>query len=142
MGAEGRMEPSLARRGRLKTRRREEFRPIARPLVRPGPRAAMFFSVVVLVAVLPGLYALRSWDLTPPGPWWGLRGLAVLEGRVLDQVPAASSMGTGREATTYLAVALQPPLYAWLEAAALFLSADRAPLATILPSFAAGALVV
>ena len=40
----------------------------------------MFFPLVVLVAVLPGLYALTSWDLTPPGPWWGLRGLAVLDG--------------------------------------------------------------
>jgi hypothetical protein len=38
----------------------------------------MFFPLVVLVAVLPGLYALKSWDLNPPRPWWGLRGLAVL----------------------------------------------------------------
>jgi hypothetical protein len=102
----------------------------------------MFFPLVVLVAVLPGLYALRCWDLTPPGPWWGLRGLAVLEGRVLDQVPAAVSMGPPAEARMYRAVALQPPLYAWLEAIALWLSGDRAPLATILPSYAAGVLVV
>src|SRR5207248_1854362 len=77
----------------------------------------------------------------PPGPWWGLRGLAVLEGRLLDQAPAAASMGPTAEARTFRAVALQPPLYAWLEALALW-PADRAPLATILPSYAAGVLVV
>jgi len=49
-------------------------------------------AMVVLVAVLPGLYALRHWDLNPPGPWWGLRGLSVLEGRVLDQ-PARPAWG-------------------------------------------------
>ncbi len=52
----------------------------ARPLVRPASRSAMFFPLVVLAAVLPGLYALNWWNLTPPGPWWGLRGLAVLDG--------------------------------------------------------------
>src|SRR5690349_14165759 len=61
----------------------------ARPLVRPAPRSAMFFPLVVLVAVLPGLYALSRWDLNPPGPWWGIRGLVVLDGLVVDQVPAA-----------------------------------------------------
>src|SRR4051794_20119317 len=143
MGAGTGMEPRLAGRVRGRSgRRREEFAPGARPLVRPRPRSAMFFPLVVLVAVLPGLYALRSWDLTPPGPWWGLRGLAVLEGRVLDQVPAAASMGPAAEARSYRAVALQPPLYAWLEAVSLYFSADHAPLATILPSYAAGALVV
>src|SRR5262249_10095085 len=88
-----------------------------------------------------GRDARRCWALTPPGPWWGLRGLTVLEGRVLDQVPAAVTMGQAAEARTFRAVALQPPLYAWLEAVALVL-ADRAPLATILPSYAAGVLVV
>src|ERR1044072_7498363 len=63
---------------------------VARALVRSAPRSAMFFPLVVLVAVLPGLYALRCWDLNPPGPWWGLRGLVVLEGRWSDQVPAAA----------------------------------------------------
>src|SRR5581483_10942707 len=38
--------------------------------------------------------------------------------------------------------ALQPPLYAWLEAAGLALGRDRDPLATVLPSYVAGALVV
>ncbi|MBX6312802.1 MAG: glycosyltransferase family 39 protein [Isosphaeraceae bacterium] len=137
------MEPRLARRrvGSRPRRWSEEFRPAAQPLVRPVPRATMFFPVVVLVAVLPGLYALRSWDLNPPGPWWGLRGLTVLEGRWLDQVPAAGSMGPEAEARTFRAVALQPPLYAWLEAVGLALS-ERAPVATILPSYAAGVLVV
>src|SRR5947209_6217131 len=81
----------------------------ARPLVRPAPRSAMFFPLVVLVAVLPGLYALNWWDLTPPGPWWGIRALAVLEGTVGDQVHAASGL-TPSEAVAYRDVALQPPL--------------------------------
>ena len=61
----------------------------------------MFFPLVVLVAVLPGLYALNSWDLTPPGPWWGLRGLAVLDGWVVDQVPAASAIKPAPEARAF-----------------------------------------
>ena len=39
-------------------------------------------------------------------------------------------------------MAFQPPLYAWLEAIGLALSADRDPRATVLPSYVAGALVV
>ena len=70
----------------------------------------MFFPLVVLVAVLPGLYALNSWDLTPPSPWWGLRGLVVLDGMVLDQVPAASEIRPVLEARTFRTVAFQPPL--------------------------------
>jgi 4-amino-4-deoxy-L-arabinose transferase-like glycosyltransferase len=102
----------------------------------------MFFPLVVLVAVLPGLYALHSWDLTPPGPWWGLRGLAVREGWLVDQVPAAASIAPRMEARAFRTVAFQPPLYAWLEAIGLALSADRDPCATVLPSYVAGALVV
>ena len=90
----------------------------------PGPAAdparrrgrAMFFPLVVLAAVLPGLYALNWWNLTPPGPWWGLRGLAVLDGWVVDQSPAAETLRPAMEARAFRAVALQPPLYAWLEA--------------------------
>ncbi len=101
----------------------------------------MFFPLVVLVAVLPGLYALNWWDLNPPGPWWGLRGLAVLDGRFADQVPL-SGLGPEAEAEAYRSVAMQPPLYAWLEALGLWLSPHRDPLATVLPSYVAGALVV
>jgi hypothetical protein len=137
------MEPRLA--GRLRSDVRVQWGGAtspARPLVRPAPRSAMFFPLVVLVAVLPGLYALNSWDLTPPGPWWGLRGLVVLDGRVLDQVPAVSEITPALEARAFRTVALQPPLYAWLEAVGLALSADRDPRATVLPSYVAGALVV
>ena len=102
----------------------------------------MFFPLVVLAAVLPGLSALNSWDLTPPGPWWGLRGLAVLDGMWLDQVPAAEAVATLGEASAFRNVALQPPLYAWLEAVGMALSADRNPLASVLPSYVAGAAVV
>lgn len=102
----------------------------------------MYFPLVVLVAVLPGLYALRNWDLNPPGPWWGLRGLAVLDGHVLDQVPAAESLGRAPEALAFRAVALQPPLYAWLEAVGLWISPSRSPWGAILPSYLAGALAV
>ncbi len=116
--------------------------PTARPLLRPAARSAMAFPLVVLVAVLPGLYALRWWDLNPPGPWWGLRGLLALEGHWLDQATAAPWVGSPAEAEAFRTVALQPPLYAWLEAICLALSPTRAPLATILPGYAAGAVLV
>ena len=124
------MEPGLAMRPRGKARLRTDGAvTAARPLVRSTPRSGVFFPLVVLVAVLPGLYALNSWDLTPPGPWWGLRGLAVLDGWVLDQVPASSTIGPATEARAFRTVAFQPPLYAWLEAIGLALSADREPCA-------------
>jgi hypothetical protein len=114
----------------------------ARPLLRPAPRSAMFFPLVVIVAVLPGLYALNSWDLTPPGPWWGLRALAVLDGYVFDQVPAGSEITPALEAWAFRSVASQPPLYAWLEAVGFALSSNRDPLASVLPSYVGGAVVV
>ena len=141
------MEPGLA----MRSRARGEVRvradgalavTAARPLVRSAPRAAMFFPLVVLVAVLPGLYALTSWDLTTPGSWWGMRGLAVLDGWWVDQVPAAVEIAPRLEARAFRTVAFQPPLYAWLEALGLALSGDRDPRATVLPSYVAGALVV
>jgi hypothetical protein len=125
----------------LDGRRIEDIIAPPRPLLRPAPRSAMFFPLVVVVAVLPGLYALSCWDLSPPGPWWGLRGLAVLDGLLLDQVPLGG-LGPPGEAAAYRAVAFQPPLYAWLEAACLALSSHRNPLASALPSYALGALVV
>ena len=102
----------------------------------------MFFPLVVIVAVLPGLYALNSWDLTPPGPWWGLRALAVLDGHVVDQVPASATIRPALESWAFRKVAGQPPLFAWLGAAGLALSSDHEPLAAVLPSYAAGAAVV
>lgn len=116
--------------------------PAARPVFRPGPRSAMVFPLVVLVAVLPGLVALRAWDLTPPGPLWGLRGLAVVDGMVLDQVPAADAIKPAQEAAAYRTVAFQPPLYAWLEGAVFWLEGDRDPLASVLPSYIAGGIAV
>ena len=97
------------------------------PLLRPAPRSGTFFPLVVLAAVLPGLYALNWWNLTPPGPWWGLRGLAVLDGWVVDQSPAAETLRPAMEARAFRAVALQPPLYAWLEAIGLGLGSDHMP---------------
>jgi 4-amino-4-deoxy-L-arabinose transferase-like glycosyltransferase len=114
----------------------------SRPLLRPAPRSGTFFPLVVLAAVLPGLYALNWWNLTPPGPWWGLRGLAVLDGWAVDQWPAAESLRPAMEARAFKAVALQPPLYAWLEAIGLGLGSDHAPSATVLPSYIAGVLIV
>jgi 4-amino-4-deoxy-L-arabinose transferase-like glycosyltransferase len=116
--------------------------PLPRPLVRPAPRSAMVFPLVVLVAVLPGIVALNSWDLTPPGPLWGFRGLVVLDGHVFDQMPAATEIKPLPESAAFQAVAFQPPLYAWLEALGLWLSADHDPLASVLPSYVAGGLVV
>ena len=137
------MMPRLATRPRGEVRGRAEV-PITptRPLVRPAPRSAMFFPLVVLVAVLPGLYALNSWDLNPPGPWWGLRGLAVLDGMIVDQVPAVADVKPVHEAEAFRTVALQPPLYAWLEAVGLALSPEHDPRATVLPSYVGGILVV
>jgi len=149
------MDPDLSRRWRGETpvvwdqrqarargRSGEETAPPARPLVRPAPRSAMFFPLVVLVAVLPGLVALNAWDLTPPGPMWGLRGLAVLDGQILDQMPAGVGIKSIREEAAYKAVAFQPPLYAWLESLGFWLSAERNPMASVLPSYVAGALAV
>lgn len=112
-----------------------------RPLLRAAPRSAMFFPLVVVVAVLPGLYALSCWDLSPPGPWWGMRGLAALDGLWLDQVPM-KGLGSSQEVSAYRAVAFQPPLYAWLEALCLSASGHRNPQASVLPSYVLGALVV
>ena len=90
------MEPGLSRRVREVAGGRSGLTvavpPRAQPLIAPAPRSAMFFPLVVLVAVLPGLAALNSWDLTPPGPLWGLRALAVLDGLAIDQVPAATTI--------------------------------------------------
>jgi len=113
-----------------------------RPLIRPAPRSAMVLPLVVLVAVLPGLAALNAWDLTPPGPMWGLRGLAVLDGLVFDQTPAAAGIRPIQESAAFCAVAYQPPLYAWMEAIAFSLSTDNDPLGSVLPSYIAGALTV
>jgi 4-amino-4-deoxy-L-arabinose transferase-like glycosyltransferase len=101
----------------------------------------MFFPLVVIVAVLPGLYALNWWDLTPPGPWWGMRSLGVLDGKIGDQVSAIPGLSP-TETTAYHNVAYQPPLYAWLAAIGLELTPDRAPWASVLPSYIAGAFVV
>src|SRR5262245_12649835 len=137
------MEPGLAAQRRSEEwLRGEGAHTTARPLVRPAPRSAMFFPLVALVAVLPGLYALNGWDLTPPGPWWGLRGLEVLDGRDFDQVPAAGELKPSLESLAFRKAALQPPLYAWLGAVGLALSNDRDPMATVLPSYVAGVLVV
>ncbi|WP_435011517.1 ArnT family glycosyltransferase [Tundrisphaera lichenicola] len=124
------------------SRRPEGRDTLGRPLIRPMPRSAMFFPLVVLAAVLPGLYALNWWNLTPPGPWWGLRGLAVLDGWVFDQLPAVDTLQPAMEARAFRSVAFQPPLYAWLEAVGLALGSDRTPSAIVLPSYIAGALVV
>ncbi len=131
-----------ADRGHAWDRSKVVVSPPVRPLFRPAPRSAMVFPLVVLVAVLPGMLALNAWDLTPPGPLWGLRGLAVLDGMVLDQVPATAAIRPVQEAAAYRAVAFQPPLYAWLEAALFWLGGDRDPMASVLPSYVAGALAV
>jgi len=129
-------------RGRAWDRTRVWTASPVRPLFRPAPRSAMVFPLVVLIAVLPGLVALNAWDLTPPGPLWGLRGLAVLDGMILDQMPAAAAIKPVQESAAYRVVAFQPPLYAWLEASLFWLGGDRDPLASVLPSYIAGGLAV
>ena len=112
------------------------------PLIAPAPRSTMFFPLVVLIAVLPGLVALNSWDLTPPGPLWGLRALAVLDGLTVDQVPGAAAIKPPGESAALREVSFQPPLYAWLAALGMMLSTDHDPLACVLPSYVAGAAAV
>jgi len=102
----------------------------------------MVFPLVVLVAILPGLVALNAWDLTPPAPLWGLRGLAVLDGLALDQTPLAASIKPAQESAAFRVVSFQPPLYAWLEALGFWLSTNCDPLASVLPSYVAGALAI
>ena len=114
----------------------------AQPLIAPAPRSTMFFPLVVLVAVLPGLVALNSWDLTPPGPLWGLRALTVLDGLTVDQVPGAAAIKPTGESAALREVSFQPPLYAWLAALGMTLSTDHDPLACVLPSYVAGVIAV
>jgi 4-amino-4-deoxy-L-arabinose transferase-like glycosyltransferase len=102
----------------------------------------MVFPLVVLVAILPGLVAINAWDLTPPGPLWGLRGLAILDGQTFDQTPLAARIKPNQESAAYRVVSFQPPLYPWLEAIGFWLTTDCDPLASVLPSFLAGALSV
>jgi len=73
---------------------------------------------------------------------WGLRGLAVLDGLVLDQTPAAAGIKSIPEEGAFRAVAYQPPLYAWMEAIAFGLSTNHSPIGSILPSYLAGVVVV
>ena len=71
---------------------------------------------------LPGLYALNWWNLTPPGPWWGLPwpgGRSMAGSSTRPRPP--SSLRPAMEARAFRVVALQPPLYAWLEAIGLTL---------------------
>jgi hypothetical protein len=114
----------------------------AQPLITPAPRSTIFFPLVVLVAVLPGLASLNSWDLTPPGPLWGLRALAVIDGLTVDQIPGAAAIKPPGESAALKAVSFQPPLYAWMAALGMMLSDDHDPLACVLPSYVAGVVVV
>jgi len=142
-----RSEGLIRVRRECRSARRDEwesrgFPPLERPLLRPAPSSAIVFPLVVLLSILPGLLALNLWDLTPPGPLWGLRGLAVLEGMFTDQTPAADSIRPVQERASFRAVAIRPPLAAWLIALGFWTSADRDPLAAVLPSYVAGGLAL
>lgn len=134
--------PQSGNRPAVGSRSLLESATIERPLIRPGPPSAMVFPLVVIVAVLPGLIALNSWDLTPPAPLWGLRGLAVLDGYWVDQTPVAESIKPAQEKAAFQAIALRPPLGGWLIAMGFWSTADRDPLAAVLPSYIAGAAAV
>lgn len=114
-----------------------------RPLLQPSSRSTMFGPLAVLIAILPGLYGLSHWDLTPPGPWWGLRGLAVLDDHLwLDQSQMADDILGRMEYSTLRRIALQPPFYAWLEALFIGISPTRSPLAAVLPSYFSGVVLI
>ena len=71
----------------------------------------MFFPLVVLVAVLPGMrWRSTLGNLTPPGPLWGLRALAVLDGLAIDQVPAAVTIKPSGESAALRALRSAPTL--------------------------------
>lgn len=132
---------------RLSAERERIFREIApagpRPLVTFTSRTAMFAPLAVIIAILPGLYGLTNWDLTPPGPWWGLRGFAATDSNLwLDQSPMAEAINGSTEAEALRWVTMSPPLYAWLEAVTSILSPSRSPVTTVLPAYFAGTLLV
>ncbi len=114
-----------------------------RPLLRRTFTTTMFGPLAVLVAILPGLYGLSHWDLTPPGPWWGLRGLSVIDDRMwIDQTPMTAAISRGHENDALSIISAQPPLYVWAEAILLSLSPSRSPLATVLPAYVSGAVLI
>jgi hypothetical protein len=114
-----------------------------RPLIRRTFTSNMFGPLAVLIAILPGLYGLSHWDLTPPGPWWGLRGLAVVDQRMwFDQSPMAEAISRGREYEALRSVAMQPPLYVWLEAILFWISPSRSPLVSIVPAYVSGVALI
>lgn len=132
---------------RLSAERERIFREIApagpRPLVTLASRTAMFAPLAVIIAILPGLYGLANWDLTPPGPWWGLRGFAATDSNLwLDQSPMADTISGSTEAEALRWVTMSPPLYAWLEAVTASFSPSRSPVTTVLPAYFAGILLV
>lgn len=113
------------------------------PLISPRSRSAMYFPLAVLVAVLPGLFAVLScWDLDPPGPWWGIRAVSVALGNYRDQDPGDAGISSADELQAYRRVTLQPPLYAWLSGLALRLSPTWDPLFIVTPAYLCGAAAI
>ncbi|MBI1322327.1 hypothetical protein GC170_03940 [bacterium] len=103
----------------------------------------MFGPLAVLIAILPGLYGLSHWDLTPPGPWWGLRGLSVIDDQMwIDQSPMTAAISRGQDNESIGIISAQPPLYVWAEAILLRLSPSRSPMATVLPAYVSGAVLI
>lgn len=103
----------------------------------------MFGPLAVLIAILPGLYGLSHWDLTPPGPWWGLRALAAIDDNLwIDQTPMTAAISQGTENDALKVIATQPPLYVWAEAILLRLSPSRSPLTCVLPAYFFGAVLI
>lgn len=114
-----------------------------RPLLRRSFTTTMFGPLAVLIAFLPGLYGLSHWDLTPPGPWWGLRALAAIDDNLwIDQTPMTTSTSRGTENGALKVIATQPPLYVWAEAALLRMSPSRSPLTCVLPAYFFGAILI
>ncbi len=113
------------------------------PLAASRGRTSIYLPLLVLVAVLPGLYAVtQSWDLDPPSAWWGLRGLAVADGRWWDQYQPVRNVAGVQALKLYRQAALEPPLFAWIEGAFFRFSASRSPVLAVLPSWIAGAVLV
>jgi 4-amino-4-deoxy-L-arabinose transferase-like glycosyltransferase len=60
----------------------------------------------------------------------------------IDQSPMTSTISHGQENESLAIIAAQPPLYVWAEAVLLRVSPSRSPLATVLPAYVSGTLLI
>jgi len=112
---------------RLAAAQRAELFPVFRRIVSFGP-------LVVLLAVVPGLYALiENPDLPDLGALWGLKSIEVLTG---------DGLGSRLDPPSAPELRWQNPLGSWLTAASMWIIGPSRPLSLILVGYLAHAAVV